>query len=497
MKTSGSSARAFAGRFLIALVVGSLLMGAAVAGVNREVGRKLDRIPKIDLVTAPIRPGGANYLLVGSDTRDFVSNDLEREAFLDDTIDPSERRSDTIMVVHVEPKAERTFIVSFPRDLWVNIPGHGNAKINAAYNYGTQTLVDTLKQNFDIDINHFIELNFKSFVDLVDSLGTVKVYVPYASRDEYTFLDLPNPGCVALDGEKALQYVRSRSLEYLNPDTDQWVTANLVPDIGRIERQQEFMRRLAGLAVVRSLGNPFTANEVADNIVAGLKVDDAFDRSSVYDLIDAFRTLNPDDQSALEFVTLPWKGGPNQGGGQQVLYPKSEDPLFGAIVDRLRTFDETPKPMPQPAEIRVEVVNASGRPDLGVAVQRELEALGYPPVSVVERTTFRPDNTVVQYAPGALDKARRAIRYIEPLAALDPVPATGLTTVDVRILLGKNFAGIVVPADALPVTGTTATTAAPVEIPVTDVPDVPVVEVPVTATTLPASLPAPAPRESC
>ena len=95
MKTfgSGSTARAFAGRFCIALLVGSLLMTAAVAGVNREVGRKLDRIPKIELTTAPLPPGGANYLLVGSDTREFVSNQLEIDAF-GDAESEGGRRSD-------------------------------------------------------------------------------------------------------------------------------------------------------------------------------------------------------------------------------------------------------------------------------------------------------------------------------------------------------------------------------------------------------------------
>ncbi|MBZ4251834.1 hypothetical protein LAJ57_13060, partial [Streptococcus pneumoniae] len=88
------------------------------------------------------------------------------------------------------------------------------------------------------------------------------------------------------------------------------VSADIVPDIGRIARQQEFMRRLAGIAVQKSLANPFTANVVADKIVNGLKVDDAFDKTSVFALLDAFRTLNPDDQSALEMVTLPWKTGP-------------------------------------------------------------------------------------------------------------------------------------------------------------------------------------------
>lgn len=487
MKTSGTSVRAFAGRFLIALVLGSLLMGAAVAGVDREVGRKLDRIPKIELTTAPLRPGGANYLLVGSDTRAFVSNDTERDAFVDDTIDPSERNSDTIMVVHVEPEAERTFIVSFPRDLWVNIPGHGSSKINAAYNYEPQALIDTLSQNFGIDIHHYIELNFKSFVDLVDSLGRIPVYVPYPARDEWTGLDVTSTGCVELDGEKALQYVRSRSLEYQNPETGQWVKADPIPDIGRIGRQQEFMRRLAGLAVQRSLANPFTANLVADRIVKGLKVDDAFDKSSVFSLLDAFRTLNPDDQSALEMVTLPWKGGPNQGA-QQVLYPKPEDPAFGQIIERLRTFAKTPKPLPQPSEIRVRVVNASGQPELAVAVTKTLEDLGFVTVDAVENSTQRIRGIDVQASLDQMSKAKLLLRYIEPSAQLTAVPASD---VDVTIVLGKAFTGIAVPADATPATEPTDAT----EDPALTEPEI--IEMPTTPTTLPASLPAPAPRGFC
>jgi LCP family protein required for cell wall assembly len=500
MTTPGTSARAFAGRFLIALVVGSLLMGAAVAGVNREVGRKLDRIPKIELTTAPVPPGGANYLLVGSDTRDFVENDLEREAFGDTTVTDG-KRSDTIMVVHVEPKAERTFIVSFPRDLWVNIPGHGMSKINGAYNYGPQAVIETLKQNFDVDVNHYIELNFKTFVGLVDSLGKVKVYVPYPARDDYTGLDIQTPGCVELDGEQSLQYVRSRYLEYLNPDTGRWVSADIVPDIGRIARQQEFMRRLAGLAVVRSLGNPFTANDVADEVIRGLTVDDAFDKSSVFDLIEAFRTINLDDQSALEFVTLPWKTGPNQAG-QSVLYPDTGNEVFGAIVDRLRTFDETPKPTPAPSEIRVRVVNASGRAELGVAAKRRLEELGFQVVGVEENGKPRLEDSKVRYAPGALPKGKLALRYLDPLPTLDLAAADLGTTpagvpVDVEVLLGRTFSGIVVPAGVAATIDTAMAQAVATAEPATvDVPDAPL-EVPVTPTTLPASLPAPAPRGAC
>lgn len=494
MKTSGSSARAFAGRFLIALLVGSLLMGAAVAGVNREVGRKLDRIPKIELTTPPAPPGGANYLLVGSDTRDFVSNPLEEDAF-GDPVSEDGKRSDTIMVIHVEPEAERTFIVSFPRDLWVNVSGHGMAKINAAYSYDQQTVIDTLKQNFDVDINHYIELNFKSFVELVDSLDKVPVYVPYPARDAYTGLDLPNAGCNALDGEQSLQWARSRYLEYQNPDTGRWVSADIVPDIGRIARQQEFMRRLAGIAVQKSLSNPFTANVVADKIVNGLKVDDGFDKSSVFSLLDAFRTLNPDDQSALEMVTMPWKTGPDQSG-QSVLYADTASPAFGAIIDRLRTFDNTPRATPTPAEVRVRIVNASGRADLGAGVKQRLTELGFVVTDVVENPKTLAAGTTVRYATGQAAKAHLMLRYLEPTPSLDTADAV-IPNADIEVVLAKTFSSIAVPADALQVTETTQApvTEAPVEVAV-DVPDTPL-EVPTTSTTLPASLPAPAPRAFC
>ena len=70
--------------------------------------------------------------------------------------------------------------MSFPRDLWVNVPGKGMAKINAAYNDGPQTVVDMLKADFNIDINHYLEVNFIAFERLVDAIGTIGVYFPAA-----------------------------------------------------------------------------------------------------------------------------------------------------------------------------------------------------------------------------------------------------------------------------------------------------------------------------
>lgn len=480
--------RAFGGRVLIGVLIGTLLMTSAVLGVDREVSRRLDSIPKLALAVAPVRPGGANFLVVGSDTRAFVDTDLAAGAF-GDAASEGGQRSDTIMIVHVEPDAERSLVVSFPRDLWVNIPGHGYAKINAAYNYGPQTLIDTIQQNFGVEINHYVELDFQSFIDLVDALGGATVYVPYEAKDEYTGLGLPSGGCWNFNGVSALQWVRSRSLQYRDPNSGRWVYADIIPDIGRIGRQQDFIRLLVGLAVQKSLNNPFTANLVADTVVKNLKVDEGFDKDSIFALIDAFRTIDANDSSSLEFATMPWKTGPNQGA-QSVLYANMD--LAGPLLARLNTFDKRAKVAPEPATIRVRVVNQSGRPELGVAVKQRLAELGFVVVGVDETSVATPSGPSVAYAPDQAAKAKLLLRYVEPQAVLGGVdPALVAAGADVSLVLTKSFSTIVVPADRFQVTVTTLDPAAASDPAVLDAP---IVQAPVPE---PVRLGDPAPRLGC
>ena len=249
------------------------------------------------------------------------------------------------------------------------------------------------------------------------------------------------------------------------------------------------MRKLAGLAVQKSLSNPLTANLVADKIVNRLHVDDAFDKSSVFSLLDAFRTLNPDDQSALEFATLPWKGGPDQFG-QSVLYYNPADPNAGVLLDRLRTFDDRPKPQPAPSSIRIRVVNATGRPELATAVTRTLKDQGFATVEPVESSAERIPNVEVRVSAGQFAKGKLLLRYIEPTAQLALVADSD---VDVTLVLGKAFQAVAVPADAqvgIPAADVPATEA-PAEAPPEPV------LTPTTSTTLPVILPAGAPRGAC
>ena len=198
-----SAFRAFVSRLVVALVVATLFMGGAVFAVNYVIDRKLDNVARVEVSLATSPPEGANYLLIGSDTRAFVSSAGEEEAFGDES-DTGGQRSDTMMVLHVEPSALRTFVVSFPRDLWVDIPGVGKSKINAAFNDGPDKTIETLRSNFGVEINHYLEVDFKSFRGIVNSIGSVPVYFPYPARDEKTGLYTPFAGCVRLDGNAAL-----------------------------------------------------------------------------------------------------------------------------------------------------------------------------------------------------------------------------------------------------------------------------------------------------
>src|SRR5688572_13359430 len=127
MPFSRPALREFGARYGIAFGITAVLMVMMVIGANFAIDHELGKIKKIKVATAPVPPNGANYLVIGSDTRAFVQNRNEADAFGNKEKEVGQR-SDTMMVVHVEPGSQRTLVVSFPRDLWVDIPGKGMGK---------------------------------------------------------------------------------------------------------------------------------------------------------------------------------------------------------------------------------------------------------------------------------------------------------------------------------------------------------------------------------
>ncbi len=105
------------------------------------------------------------------------------------------------MVAHIDAKSGTAFLVSFPRDLWVAIPGLGHAKINAAFNAGPQRVIETIESDFDVPISHYLEVDFQGFRKMVNAIGTIPIYFPTPARDIKTGLAINKAGCQQLNGD--------------------------------------------------------------------------------------------------------------------------------------------------------------------------------------------------------------------------------------------------------------------------------------------------------
>ena len=459
-------ARAFAGRLLIAVVLVSGLTVAGVAAVNRGIDDSLESVHHINLVLPSAPPQGANYVILGSDSRSVV-DPSDTNAFGNSTTTGGQR-SDTLMVAHVEPSAQRTFVVSFPRDLVVDIPGYGKNKINAAYDLGgggkdgAKLVIDTLQANFPgLVINHYVQVDFRSFQEVVDAIGWVPVEFPLNTRDYDTSgqgdtgFDV-KAGCVTLNGDAALQYVRSRHLQTQDPNTGQWKSIDVIPDIARIGRQQAFIRQLAGIAISKSLGDPFTALDIADRVQSYLTIDKQFGRDELNELIRAFRTVDVNDTSAIEFATIPWIENPSTALGSSLLV---KEPEADAMVARLTQFGDKPSP-PKilPSQVRVKVVDATGQ-GVQSAVETSLVQQGF--IDGGTATEAYPVQTTdIRYAPNQLAAAKLLLDYF-PDGRLVPDP---LASDRIILVLGANFRGeITVPTTTttLPATEPPTSTEAP------------------------------------
>jgi LCP family protein required for cell wall assembly len=118
--------------------------------------------------------------------------------------------SDTLMIMHVSADHRSVSVISLPRDSWVEIPGHGMNKINAAFGLGgAKLMVRTVQQNTGLTINDYAEINFLGFVKVVNALGGVDICLPTAVDDPYSGLSMA-AGKHHVNGIQALEFARDR-----------------------------------------------------------------------------------------------------------------------------------------------------------------------------------------------------------------------------------------------------------------------------------------------
>ncbi len=265
-------------------------------------GGSTTSIAPVDTTPFPTAdPQARNFLITGSDNHACSS---ANSAYPVDPRGGLGERSDTIMVMRVDPSTSRAAVLSFPRDLWVKIHGtNGKNRINAAYSVNQpQKLIDTIKDNFGISIDHYIQIDFCAFKDLVDSVGGVSVPFTYPARDKNTGLDVPNAGCFNFNGDAALAYVRSRHYQYLNPKTGKW-TEDPLSDFGRISRQQDFLRRAVAKVLAQGTFNLSVAKALINVAEKYVVTDPDLTIEKQLQFAGVLKALNPDDLQTYQIET--------------------------------------------------------------------------------------------------------------------------------------------------------------------------------------------------
>lgn len=405
---------------LVTAAVALLRYDNEVSQINRISGRGT-----LAAAEGPAEP--INFLVVGVDNAEGLDPD---DPVLRGRSEAS-LLSDTIMLVRLDPTENRAWLMSIPRDLWVPIAGTGSmGKINSALPLGgPQMLIDTIQEQFDIPINHYVQVNFAGFRNLVEVIGGVPVWFEYPARDTNTGLNVELPGCVNLEGEQALAFVRSRYYEaFVNGEWQSDPTG----DAGRIARQQAFIRAALNRAASRGARNPFELQRLIDATRGEVVLDDALSLDRLLDLGERFGDFNVD---TFEVVTLP--GDPGWAGAASVVYLREAEAQPLLAIFRGQTLFGTPN-----ALARVEVRNGTGRPGEAAAAATELADVGFSVVGSGDAPGHEGP-TVIRYRPGAQLEAVLLARYLGATVLIEPA-AYGEILGDTGVVLvtGADWSGL-------------------------------------------------------
>lgn len=319
------------------------------------------------------------FLIVGSDSREGLDD-------LTNFGRAGGERSDVVMLVRVDPETGSARMLSIPRDLRVEITGHGTNKINAAYAFGGPSLlVETLKSNLDVEVNHYVEIDFVGFQALIDEVGGIEMSFPYPARDAKSGLNV-DAGTQTLDGAEALAYARSRSYQELRNGSWTSVEAN---DIGRTQRQQEVVK-----AMVSSLKRPGSIAEaggIASSMSRHMTIDSALAGESVASMVWNFKGVVA---GSIEGMTLPTYTENIGGASYQIAEQPEADEMLAEFRGGEAVADEP---------LRLEVLNGNGSAGSAGEMAGELESLGFRVESVGNAGSSSYEQTTVMVPEGSDD----------------------------------------------------------------------------------------------
>ena len=250
-------------------------------------------------VTFPVADAHAqNFLITGSDANACVDPSSPWAGAADPARASFGSRSDTIMVMRVDPATRQAAVLSFPRDLWVDIPGRSKNRINSAYVQNDYSLLaQTLNANFGIGVDHYIQVDFCAFKRIVDGVGGVAVPFNTPIVDRNVGLDVgPKAGqtapfCHTFSGDEALAYVRSRHLRWVNAKGETF--EDRAADFGRVSRQQDFLRRVLQTALNKGLFDPTVARALIESLQKDIVTESGFTIDDMLKFAGVMRDVPP------------------------------------------------------------------------------------------------------------------------------------------------------------------------------------------------------------
>ena len=371
-----------------------------------------------------------NYLILGSDSRKGLSKEEQIKYGSNKTV-PG-RRSDTIMLLHIDPSKEHATVLSFPRDLWVHIPHVGMGKITSAYEAGEYRVANVVHRLTGLPINGFMTVNLAGFEGVVRALGGVDICVDRAMVDPLAGLDIP-AGCQHLSPEMALSFVRARH-----------VCGDAIPDFSRISRQQQFLR--AVLSNVLSPSAAFHAESIIDEVLPNLRVSPDIKPADILYFVNQLRGLTT---GAVDFRTVP--GNPYATvfvpglGNRDVV---ELEPEAKELFRRLRkgqplgdlglAIAQTP---PSPAVVEVQVIESSSG---GVAEQVKdiLDRSGFLTQPVGTANAFGVEGPAILFDPTPEGKAAADVvkGYLGKVPEVR-AEAGALEPNQIAVLVNDSYAG--------------------------------------------------------
>lgn len=255
-----------------------------------------------------------NFLVLGSDSRISAGDPTQWEY--------GAQRTDTIMLVHVPADQKNVFVMSIPRDSWVDVPGHGMAKINAAYSWGGPTLcIETVEQLTGVRIDHFAITDFESFKNITDVLGGVEISL----KTDFTHdgVTVPAGSHRYLTGDQALRWVRERK-SLPNGDFD------------RMQRQQAWVRAMvAKVRTSGTLNNPIETAKLTNAITKSIAADEGLDVDLLLSMSGLVKDLGSND---IVFFTMPNTGPGRSPDGKQSIIGVNQ-PELDSLMQAWREDD--------------------------------------------------------------------------------------------------------------------------------------------------------------